>query len=74
MRTIGSLFIILALTGLAPGLAAAEEAKVAAATYPTCSCHFGYGNVCIAATSCDVNGGRCTGTCSLPPYVSLSNR
>ncbi len=73
MRTLSTLLTILALNGFAPSLAVAGNAKVAA-SYPTCSCHFGYGDVCIAALSCDVNGGRCVATCSVPDYQQLTDR
>jgi hypothetical protein len=73
MRTLSTLLTILAVTSFASGFALAANTKVAA-SYPTCSCHFGYGNVCIAAASCDVNGGRCLETCSAPDYRSLGNR
>jgi hypothetical protein len=73
MRSIWSLLIILTVATFDPGMAAAKDTKVAA-SYPACSCHFGYGNVCIAAASCDASGGRCTGTCALEPYASQTNR
>ena len=48
--------------------------KVSAVRYETCSCRFGYGSVCVPVVSCDSGGGRCAGTCSPPPYQTLTNR
>ena len=73
MRSIWSVLIILTIATFAPGMAAAKDTKVAA-SYPACSCHFGYGNVCITAASCDASGGRCTSSCALEPNVSQTNR
>jgi hypothetical protein len=42
--------------------------------YETCSCHFGYGNVCMVAVSCNTGGGRCAGRCTLPPNERPTNR
>ena len=73
MRSIRTVLIILSVTAFGPEIAAAKDAKVAA-SYPACSCHFGYGNVCITTFSCDASGGRCTGTCALDPHASQTNR
>ena len=73
MRSIQTILIILTVTAFGQGIAAAKDAKVAV-SYPACSCHFGYGNVCITAFSCDASGGRCTGACALDPNASQTNR
>jgi len=57
----------------------AADQKVAAEKpstprYDTCTCRFGYGEVCITTVSCDSNGGKCVGTCTLPPYETPTNR
>jgi hypothetical protein len=73
MRSVWSALVIVTVAAFTPGIAAANDTKVAA-SYPVCSCHFGYGNVCLTAASCDASGGRCTGTCSLDPNASQTNR
>jgi len=71
MRT--TVVVIALLAGFLPSLAAAQSTK-SAGRYPTCSCRFGYGSVCIADTSCDSGGGHCAGSCTPPPYSTLTNR
>lgn len=42
--------------------------------YETCSCRFGYGDVCMVAVACNTGGGRCAGKCVLPPNERPTNR
>jgi hypothetical protein len=67
---------VLGLAGFAPGYAAAQSTGSVKASYhyDTCSCRFGYGSVCVASVSCASNGGHCSGTCSPPPFATLTNR
>jgi hypothetical protein len=51
---LGSVMIVLALTGLASS-AAARNAR-----YSTCLCHYGYGDVRSGTAACDATGGRCS--------------
>lgn len=42
--------------------------------YSACTCHFGYGDICSPAVSCDAEGGRCAGSCVYQPeaeYLSV---
>jgi hypothetical protein len=73
MRSVHTILIILTVTAFGHGIAAAKDTKIAA-NYPACSYHFGYGNVCLTAFSCDASGGRCVGACTLDPNASQTNR
>ena len=74
MRSIRTVLIVLTtVTAFGPGIAVAKDTKVAA-SYPACSCRFGYGNVCLTAFSCDASGGRCVGARTLDPNASQTNR
>jgi hypothetical protein len=72
MRTVWTIAMLLALSPMALSSASAKD--VANKQYGTCLCHFGYGNVCQASIACDNEGGRCGGTCSMPPNATLTNR
>jgi hypothetical protein len=63
-----SVAIMLALVGLVPSSATAEVGNMSSRYhYAACSCEFGYpGRACVPAVACNVEGGRCTGTCSPP--------
>ncbi len=82
MRITWSALIAVAVAGLASSYAAAQTANGTPITnatksayhYNTCSCHFGYGNVCIVTEACDSGGGHCSGWCTPEPYGSLTNR
>jgi hypothetical protein len=88
MRITRSALIALAVAGLTSSYAAAQTAnstqngsgtQIANSTksanhYATCSCHFGYGNVCIVVEACDSGGGRCSGSCTPEPNEGLTNR
>jgi hypothetical protein len=75
MRITLSAFIVLALVGLAPQYAAAQNGspKMSSYHYETCTCHFGYGNVCTSTVSCNGSGGRCSGSCTPSPYDALTS-
>jgi hypothetical protein len=82
MRIKWSVLIALAVAGLTSSYAAAQTANGTQSTnstksayhYATCSCHFGYGNVCIVTEACDSGGGRCSGSCTPESYERLTNR
>jgi hypothetical protein len=42
------------------------------ATYSACTCHFGYGDICVVAVSCSAEGGRCSGSCVPSPQSENS--
>jgi hypothetical protein len=75
MRITWSAIIVLALIGLAPYSATAQNGNIKTSSYryETCTCHFGYGNVCTTAVSCNNGGGRCSGSCTPSPYDALTN-
>jgi hypothetical protein len=60
-----SVAIALTLTGLTFSPAAARNATVQEqASYPSCSCQFGYpGRECVVAAACNAEGGRCSASC-----------
>jgi hypothetical protein len=62
---IGSAAIALTLIGLTFNSAVARNATVQEqASYPSCSCQFGYpGRECVAAAACNAEGGRCSASC-----------
>jgi hypothetical protein len=62
---IGSAAIALTLIGLPLTSAAARNASVREqASYPSCSCEFGYpGRACVPAVACNSEGGRCSSSC-----------
>jgi hypothetical protein len=62
---IGSVAIALTLIGLPLTAAAARNASVQEqASYPSCSCEFGYpGRACVPAVACNSEGGRCSASC-----------
>ncbi len=68
--------IFFALASLPSRVSLAEKAKVAEKPNKppseTCTCHFGYGDVCINSMSCGINGGKCNGTCSATPWETLT--
>ena len=72
MRTTWAIAILLGLSLVSPHSASAKN--IFSKQYSTCTCHFGYGNVCQTSVACDNEGGRCAGTCSLPPNATLTNR
>jgi hypothetical protein len=76
MRITLSALFVLTIAGLAPGHAATQNANSTktAYHYETCSCHFGYGNVCLVTASCDSGGGHCVATCTPPTDEGLTNR
>ena len=62
----GPAAIAVTLIGLTfGGAAAARDATVhEQASYPSCSCQFGYpGRTCVAAVACNSEGGRCSASC-----------
>lgn len=79
LSSICSVIIVLGLIGLAPSLAAAHNANMkghyryhyhhhkTSSVYRACNCHFGYGDSCAVAIACATEGGRCLGSCVLPP-------
>jgi len=79
LSSISFVIIVLGLVGLAPSFAAAQNANVKghyryhrhhhkmSPGYHACNCHFGYGDSCAVAVACATEGGRCTGSCMLPP-------
>jgi hypothetical protein len=44
-------------------LAAGGRCKEVRYQYSSCNCHFGSSNVCLPQTSCDSEGGLCSGSC-----------
>jgi hypothetical protein len=67
MRLTCSVIIALALAGLTPAFAAdSSSVREARYHYTACNCHFGYGSACQIAISCATEGGRCSGSCTLP--------
>jgi hypothetical protein len=61
---VGSVMIVLALAGLAPSSAAAQNDTNGGYRYSKCICHFGYGGSrCVPAVSCADEGGRCVRSC-----------
>jgi hypothetical protein len=61
----GSVAIALTVIGLTLSSAAARNATVQEqASYPSCSCQFGYpGRACVPAVTCTAEGGRCSASC-----------
>lgn len=76
MRTTFATVVIVGLLSVTPAFAGAENANTTVSKhhYDTCSCRFGYGSVCLASAACDSVGGRCAGSCTVPPNTSLTNR
>ena len=64
----GSVTIALTLIGLTLTPAAARNATVKEqASYPACSCEFGYpGRACVPTVACNAEGGRCSASCEPP--------
>ena len=73
MRTIWPVVLVLALAALAPFSARARNTE-SKYHYNTCSCHFGYGNVCQDGTACVTEGGRCAGSCTPPANATVTDR
>ena len=77
LSSISFVIIVLGLVGLAPSFAAAQNANMKghyryhhhkmSPVYRACNCHFDYGDSCSVAVACATEGGRCTGSCVLPP-------
>jgi hypothetical protein len=67
---IGSVMIILALAGLAPSSAVAQNDTNGRYLYSKCICRFGYGgNLCVPAVACADEGGRCVRSCGPPRQI-----
>ena len=73
MRTIWSVVPVLALAALAPSPASARN-TISKYHYDTCSCHFGYGNVCQNSAACENEGGHCAGSCRPPANATVTDR
>ena len=72
MRAVFVLTILAALTMLAPTSASAQKGLTKTQS-STCLCHFGYGNVCQTSIACEIEGGRCSGTCSPSPNATSAS-
>jgi hypothetical protein len=72
MRTVFVLSILAALAALAPTPASAQK-SLAETQASGCLCHFGYGNVCQTSIACEIEVGRCSGTCTPGPNASSAN-
>ncbi len=73
MRTIWPAVLVLSLAALAPASASARNI-LGKYHYDTCSCHFGYGNVCQNGAACVSEGGRCAGSCRPPANANVTDR
>jgi hypothetical protein len=75
MRTVYSIITALGVLGLTGTFANAESVTPVSLKYhySTCTCQYGYGNVCLASAACDNTGGHCTTSCT-PSNSTLTNR
>jgi hypothetical protein len=77
MRLTCFALVVVTIVGLTSSYAAAAQSANSTKSsyqYDTCSCRFGYGNVCILVASCESAGGHCLGSCTPQAYDRLSNR
>ena len=72
MRTLWAVILALGLAALTPSSASARN-TLDKYFYDSCSCHFGYGNVCQNGAACVTEGGRCAGSCRPPANATVTD-